>query len=159
MMIMHRRSSLLMGKLIAATLMVSVCPCRTATAGPASKKTDFLLKPEVSYQAEGVRDPFKSYLPDAPVVVSGKIEPKTDTPLPKLEVSGIFWGANFPQAIINGIIVKAGDSIGDVKITSIEPEGVTIKFNRRDYVLEAPAARNLETAKGKKEAPHEKSRR
>jgi len=155
----HTRVFLPLGKLLAASLVVALCPYSMAGAADAFKNTDFLLKAEVSYQADEVRDPFKSYLPEAPVLVPGQTaQIKADVPLPELKVSGIFWGAEFPQAIINGIIVKSGDIIADATITKIEPEGVTVNFNRRDYLLRAPAAQNLDTARGKKEAPHGKSR-
>jgi len=136
-----------------------VCLAAREGAADAVKKSDFVLKPEVSYKAADVKDPFKSWLPEPPIPVPSREERDVEVKLPDFTIAGIFWGADFPQAIINDTIVKVGDTILEAKIIGIEPEGVTVNFNRRDFLLKAPAVLNTGTINGIKEAPNEKSRK
>ncbi len=65
-----------------------------------------------------------------------KSEEKIKTPLPKLAIEGIIWNSDMPQAIINGKVVRAGDTIKGVKIMNIEKQGVTIQYNEEKVLIE-----------------------
>ena len=49
-------------------------------------------------------------------------------PLPALNITGLVWGSKKPQAIINGEIIKVGDTISGVKIVSIKKQSIEIEF-------------------------------
>lgn len=48
--------------------------------------------------------------------------------LPSLKVTGLVWNSKRPQAIINGQVVGVGETIGEVKIVSIRPDGVDVLY-------------------------------
>ena len=48
--------------------------------------------------------------------------------LKNLKLSGVVWGGEQPQAIINGQIVGVGDVIEKAKVTSITQKGVQIVY-------------------------------
>jgi len=118
-----------------------------------------LLKPEVVYGAGDLRDPFKS--PIQPEVViepgdTGVVVP--EVPLPSLQVQGVFWGANFPQAIINDKVVKTGDTVDGVSVVSIDKDFITVSFVNKEYKLSSPASENSFSSSVKqlkREDPHE----
>lgn len=47
-------------------------------------------------------------------------------PLPQLEIAGLIWSTEMPQAIINGKIIKAGETVQGVKVVSIGKKGITV---------------------------------
>ncbi len=91
-----------------------------------------------------VRNPFVSQLPlpqepqegsqKGALKVQGKEQPVpapiilAEKDLPSLKVTGLVWNSKRPQAIINGQVVSAGETIGDVKIVNIRPDGVDVLF-------------------------------
>jgi len=102
---------------------------------------EIIVRPNIVYKSERLRDPFQSYLEkkESPVVTPQIPEPEPiEVPLPDLELQGLFWGGKFPQAIINNKVVKETDMIGQVKIISINKDGVTVLFTNREYKLSAP---------------------
>ena len=102
------------------------------------------LKSEVSYGAENLRDPFKSPIQPEMLTQPDNAGPSTpEVPLPTLKVQGVFWGASFPQAIINDKVVKTGDTVDGARIVSIEKDFVTVFFVNRQYKISSPASDNL----------------
>ncbi len=59
-----------------------------------------------------------------------------EEPLPAINVSGLVWGTNHPQAIIDGYIVEIGDMVSGVKIVDIQKSGITILFHDQTRILE-----------------------
>ena len=98
---------------------------------------EVIVRPNVEYKAEGLRDPFQGPIRKETGEEPGKI---TETPPPSLTVQGIIWGGRFPQAIINNKVVKVGDTIEGVRITDINKDGITIFYEDRQYNLSSPAA-------------------
>lgn len=104
-----------------------------------------LQGPSLNYTASGLRDPFETYLPrkktadlkSAKKDDSGE-EVGTVKPFPTFSIQGIIWGGQFPQAIINNKIVKAGDVIEEAKIIGIEKDGVDFLFYGSEYKVSAP---------------------
>jgi len=97
------------------------------------------LRPTVEYKAEGSRDPFQPLDKKKKIIepaVVQQLAPKV--PLPALNISAIVWGGIFPQAIINGKVVKPGDSIEGVNIVDINKTGITVSFANRIYNLPSP---------------------
>lgn len=106
-----------------------------------------ITRPKVEYNAEGLRDPFESQIPQesVPVVeaeVSGTQE-IAGKPLPPLVIQGVIWGGSLPQAIINNKVVKAGDIIEGVRVISIDKAGITLLFEDKQYKLLSPAAATM----------------
>lgn len=74
-----------------------------------------------------VRDPF-SRVPFKETNVSS---PKQDI----FSLSGIIWDDVSPKAIVNGKIVREGDSIGGKKVIKIEKDAVVLKDKNKTYRL------------------------
>ena len=104
--------------------------------------TQITLRPTVEYKADSLRDPFRSpekqekIIKPAATPATQQLAP--EVPLPALNISGIVWGGIFPQAIINGKVVKPGDSIEGVNIVDINKTGITVSFVNRIYNLPSP---------------------
>lgn len=47
---------------------------------------------------------------------------------PSFEFTGIIWNTNMPQAIINNTIVKEGDVINEVTISSIKQNAIEMQY-------------------------------
>lgn len=95
-----------------------------------------ISKPEVSYSADNLRDPFQSAIKlELLKDVSETDQTAPEVPIPGLKVQGIFWGGIFPQAIINDKVLKAGDTVDGVRIISIEKEAITAFFQNRQFKL------------------------
>ena len=56
-----------------------------------------------------------------------------------MELQGIFWGADKPQAIINRKILSVGDTIEGAKVTAITKEGVTLTHGGQQVELKPSA--------------------
>ena len=55
--------------------------------------------------------------------------------MPALTVSGIAWGGSYPRAIINGKIVKIGDTIEGAEILEIKKEGVVVSYKGQEFTI------------------------
>lgn len=96
-----------------------------------------IARPNLKYKSEGLKDPFQNPLkevatkpakgPEASGAEVIKAAPAS------LTVQGLIWGGELPQAIVNGTVVKVGDTIGGARIISIDKNGVTVLFEEREY--------------------------
>jgi hypothetical protein len=97
---------------------------------------------KIEYKAEDFRDPFQNENIEIQEEPQAPAEPR---PLPVLEVQGIIWGGNFPQAIINSKVLGIGDTIEGVRIIDINNSRVIVSFDRQKYnlsTISAVATRN-----------------
>ncbi|MCX7926670.1 MAG: hypothetical protein N2606_00805 [Candidatus Omnitrophica bacterium] len=108
---------------------------------------DVLKIPDVSYKARDKRDPFMDLLPKI-LPLEQKKEEQEDVVLPQLNIQGVFWGGKFPQAIINGRIVKEKETIDNVLILSIKREEIVILFSGRQFRIPTPATSSIQSFKG-----------
>ena len=75
-----------------------------------------------SYQVQGKRDPFIPLISPAGFLLN--LEPQENS---VLSLEGIMYDPKGDSiAIINGELLKVGESAGDAVITSIEPDKVTV---------------------------------
>lgn len=116
---------------------------------------------EADVNFDSIRNPFTSQLPE--IKVEKPVEPKKDvrasrrsernqrpeqptkqTPepvkpeiaeTPTLQVSGLVWNSNRPQAIINGQVVGIGDTIQEVDIVGIRKDEIDIEFQGRALTI------------------------
>ncbi len=97
-----------------------------------------IARPTVSYQAFSLKDPF---LGRKKIVASGdgQVEVSEIQP-PVLNIQGIVWGGDIPQAIIDGKVVRIGDIVANAHIVDISQKGVDIFFEGRQFSIPAPAA-------------------
>ena len=98
------------------------------------------VKEKVSYAAENLRDPFKSYLPveeEVPSVLPGEeeVQPEEEIILPTFTVQGVIWGSSLPQAIIDDTVVKIGDVIEGARITNITRDNIELNYQGKDFVV------------------------
>ncbi len=117
------------------------------------KKTateDVIVKPNVEYKAEDLRDPFQCpFAPEeAPLAGPGPGVSLAPEAPPSLEIQGIIWGGDFPQAIINNKVVKIGDTIEDVQIRDINQSGVIVASGDYTYNLPSPAQKQEKEHQG-----------
>jgi hypothetical protein len=66
-----------------------------------------------------------------------KTEPVVDSqsPLPDFVIQGIVWNTEMPQAILNGQVIRIGDTIEGVKVLQIEKEGITILYRGEKLLI------------------------
>lgn len=108
------------------------------------KRIDKIPKPvgvlEVRYEG-GPRDPlrnlYQAYLYELKLQkekteAAKKVE---EVILPMLNIQGLIWNTDTPQAIINGKVVKIGDTVEEVKIIDIEKAGLTIVYQGKTIFL------------------------
>jgi len=109
---------------------------------------EFIKRPDVTYKAEGLSDPFKPCIAEEePPVATGQSSAvfpnqEIEKPLPSLAVQGLVWGGNFPQAIINSKVLKIGDAIEGARIKEIGKDGITLIFEGREHRLPVTASKN-----------------
>jgi hypothetical protein len=60
----------------------------------------------------------------APASVSAAVEAPRGA---ALDLSGVFWSARNPLALVNGRLVKPGDTVEGMTVSRIDPEGVTFR--------------------------------
>jgi hypothetical protein len=104
------------------------------------------FRPEVSYQAENLRDPFKNPIQEEAAAAAKDIGNVPELVPPKLTIQGVIWGGLFPQAIINNQVVKVGGNVEGAQIISIDKDSVTVYFGNRNIVLPSPASDNLSSS-------------
>jgi hypothetical protein len=106
-------------------------------------KTDIIFISDIDYKASSLRDPFETYIVPKPPETGIQGQPVEPPPDPgkfeALKVLGIFWGASFPQAIIDDKVYKEGDSIEGAVIKKIDKEGIIILLSGKEYKLSPPA--------------------
>ena len=56
-------------------------------------------------------------------------------PIPDLNIEGLIWNSDMPQAIINGSVVKIGDYIEGVKVVEIDKKGITIEYEGQKVLI------------------------
>jgi hypothetical protein len=107
----------------------------------AGDKRDDSVTTDIPYTSESLRDPFQAYVQKevAPTYRAPADEPAA-APLPSLKITGITWGSSYAQAIVNGKVVKAGDTIEGVQIVSISKAGLVLSYDNQQVTLPAPGA-------------------
>ncbi len=122
----------------ACAAMLCACPAAAFSQEPAAETQEDIVK-AVVYTSEGLRDPFEGYIKkeQIPLPMHQLAEEENFVP-PPVMVSGITWGSSFPQAIINGKVVRAGDMVGEVQVVSISKEGLVLSYNNQRFSLPAP---------------------
>ncbi len=108
-----------------------------------------IQRPSVFYSGENLRDPFLTALPQE---LSTVIQDKEQVKLPDLTIQGIILGPRFSQVIINNKVLRVGEQVSNVSVSSIAKDEVSVLFDGKYYVLVAPAAvtKNSYTQGGKK---------
>ena len=119
--------------------------------------------PQVKYEADALRDPFPPP-PEKKVTQKGDVQekqPETMKPVeikpPSLTIQGIIWGGALSQAVINGKVLKVGDTIEEAKITNISKDGIEIVFKNQTFHLASPSIAQREQLEKRAEGgPREK---
>jgi len=102
-----------------------------------SDNEEIAVREPVPYTAATFRDPF------VPVSAAMEVKPqagaaKTTTTvvsLPDMVLQGMVWGGSFPQAIINGRVVKIGDQVSGAEVLDITKEGVLFLYGNNRCLL------------------------
>jgi len=76
---------------------------------------------------QGRRDPF--LLPVKEKKKSLPVQP------PKLVLKGIAWDETEPLALINGLVVKEGDTIQGARIVKIDFDGIAVRYRAKKFVI------------------------
>ncbi len=77
---------------------------------------------------KGRRDPFVP-------VVRKKVKKSLPVKPPKLVLKGIAWDETGPLALINDLVVKAGDTIQGARIVKIDFDRVTVQYRSKKFVI------------------------
>ncbi|MFH1867882.1 MAG: general secretion pathway protein GspB [Candidatus Omnitrophota bacterium] len=91
---------------------------------------------EVKYEGSG-KDPLKDLMQEY-LKTQKYEEPKLvmgEMPLPDLKIQGLLWKSDMPQVIVNGQVLKLGDTIEGVKISDIKKEGITVEHGGRSVFI------------------------
>jgi hypothetical protein len=111
----------------------------TAANGQDAEPVVESLSRAVPYTSESLRDPFEGYIQKkVEAIPASRLAEEENFVPPPLAISGITWGSSFPQAIVNGKVVKAGDMVGDVGVVSISKEGLVFLYNNQQFSMPAP---------------------
>ena len=100
------------------------------------------------YTQEYNDDPFKAMLPkkEVPVVVQQEPEPVVEEVIvaPKIVVTGVVWGGNFPQALMNGGVYKVGDTVKGTNavVSSIDRNKVSVEYRGKTFSYGVEKKRN-----------------
>ncbi|MBI3323524.1 MAG: hypothetical protein HYZ95_03565 [Candidatus Omnitrophica bacterium] len=76
------------------------------------------------------------------------VETQPPLELSTLDLQGIFWGTDRPQAIINRRILSVGDTIDGAEIAAIREEGVTLTYGEQKVELKPSAEIRTEEEEG-----------
>jgi type II secretory pathway component PulC len=106
---------------------------KTKPVQAGQKEALHITRPTVEYTSMGLKDPFRLFKPVKEIKKMDIVEIPVNPP--ELRVSGLVWGAETPQAIINGKVVKVGDIIENARIDSIGKSGVVIEFSGKKFTL------------------------
>ncbi len=95
------------------------------------------VEPASSIEVSEPVVPINAEEPPAKVLEPENILPPAPAePLPNLNILGLIWDTDRPQAIINGQIVGIGDVVSEVKIIDIQKTGIKVLFQGRTETLE-----------------------
>lgn len=107
------------------------------------------LRPSIEFAIDTKKQSFNDYYKQkkrekkGPVVVEGTFEPGTQdeetVKLPPFVINGLVWGTAVPQAIINGKVLKIGDTIEEVRIVTIDKTGVGVLFEGKPVKVASPS--------------------
>ena len=130
------------GKVLKILLAAMLYTCVTRPA--CAEKKELPMLPQVKYEADTLRDPFPPP-PEKKAIqkIDQEKQPGTMSPVeikpPSLIIQGIIWGGLLSQAVINGKVVKVGDTIEEAKITNISEDGIEIIFKNQTFHLASPS--------------------
>lgn len=105
---------------------------------------EILSLKKVSFEPGSFRNPFKPLLPEkkiedkTPRVI--KQEPEVAINAPDINIQGVVWGGKFPQAIINGSVLKEGDTLAgkdQITILQIRQEEIVVLYKGKVFNLSA----------------------
>ncbi|HDZ77589.1 MAG TPA: hypothetical protein ENH41_05855 [Candidatus Omnitrophica bacterium] len=95
-----------------------------------------VLGPAVIYSGFEYADPFKSHLPKRKELIEVKdLIQAEEGELPDFKVQGIVWGGDINQAIIDGFVVKVGDTFKGVKIVEINPDRIKLSYAENIFYI------------------------
>jgi hypothetical protein len=89
------------------------------------EKKDEVLKPVEPPKEKSLAAPVEAPAP----------EPVKKPELPQLNLIGLVWGGDKPQAIIDDQIVNIGDSIKNAKVVAITEIGVDLEYEGEKVLL------------------------
>lgn len=101
---------------------------------------DKLPKPkaieEISYK-KTEKDPLKNIFAQFLEKLRRRVPEKEieKLPIPDLNIEGLIWNSDMPQAIVNGSVVKIGDHIEGVRIVEIDKKGITIDYEGQKVLI------------------------
>ena len=97
----------------------------------ADEDAEPLISTAVGYVSSNLRDPFVWF--GSRNKTEDKEQASGVSP-PTISLEGMVWDSQMPQAIINGQIAKAGDTVSGCKIIQIDRDGVMVSYQGRFFV-------------------------
>ena len=91
---------------------------------------------EISYK-KTEKDPLKNIFAQFLEKLRRRVSEKEieKLPIPDLNIEGLIWNSDMPQAIINGSVIKIGDYIEGVKVIEIDKKGITIEYEGQKVLI------------------------
>lgn len=104
-------------------------PLVQKTVAPVEVPEPIAVRPPPRPEPPEFPAPLAQDIPGRPIAVP-------EAPLPSLEIEGLVWNTDHPQAIVNGKIVGIGDIISETRIMDIQKRGITVLFQDRTETIE-----------------------
>jgi len=96
-----------------------------------------LPRPGQAFEPEEAREPQSQPTPLPRPADRTALRPQeTDVPPPVFTINGLVWNTPRPQAIVDNLVRNVGDYIGQWKITEIGKEGIRVKYQTFEYLIE-----------------------
>lgn len=95
---------------------------------------------QVEYKAEEFSDPLKdrlsAYLTGMLPTVKEKVIEGIKPALPQLNITGLIWNTDRPQAVVNDNVLSVGDEIDGIKLLSVDKDGIMVKYKGFGFFVE-----------------------
>ena len=130
---------------IMAILLVSCSEERTRALKKA-KKSDVFADSEAEKVLQLQEEYFESAVSINPFLTSEEQElfKAFSAKVFALDLSAIFYSPPHSKAIVDGSVVKEGDTIGNKVLYGIDPARIILKEDTREYVLRLKGIRSIE---------------
>lgn len=87
---------------------------------------------EVQTRPIAQRTPERDKLAEQKPAITAPEEPEA---IPEMDIRGLVWNSDRPQAIINNQVIDIGDIVGDVQIIGIRKNEIDVSFQGRQETI------------------------
>jgi len=93
------------------------------------------MKPPMD-ETQNIETPAQPFTPPGPTPNPDSAKPAVEIRPPDIEIQGLVWDSQRPQAIIGNEVYGIGDLVRDMKILSIKKNGLQVLFQDKEFFVE-----------------------